>query len=514
MNGPLRVPRTETTQHCLLDADNRRLREEIEHLPYADIPSALTLAFRRLHTFNRFTMPPGKRLQTVALFHYAFTRFSDYYRDQLGGQLFARDIASSELDNLMEFIQELGFAYKHIIRDSQQRKINPSNLAIVVFMAMLYQHYLGLFSYNRGRMLKRTYWQEFHYLYFLARDLGVETNQVACPGGQTGTVASLYHQALLLGLAAPYSLSANEQWHTNDYAARCSGQVKLLAPESIDQLSESYHVAPNCRHPAFQPGSDLEAADEHRILDISTVIDYVYRQLANLKTGGDLRQTGLRNLSRKQTIDLLTRLADRWSRSTQRNGIRRAINEKIGLVWGLENICTMLDPEMRQHDMGRNQNKLNAHRAWSHASNESNSGIRVKLAGEDSRYPETGQAIALIRELNGRKVLEVGLVRWAALSSEDTPECGIERLQGNVKKVALQQNSEELTERNGLLVVSRSVQKTIRAQLLAPGNAVNVSESIVLQMANRGETMQAEQVQLKRRTRNVDVFDVTLRTKQ
>ena len=74
----------------LLDADNRRLTQEIQNLPYVDIPSALSLAFRRLHTFNRFAMTPAKRLQIVSPFHYAFIRFLDYYRNQLSGSLLAK----------------------------------------------------------------------------------------------------------------------------------------------------------------------------------------------------------------------------------------------------------------------------------------------------------------------------------------------------------------------------------------------------------------------------------------
>lgn len=508
MNGPLKVPTTERTQHMLLDADNRRLTQEIHNLPYVDIPSALSLAFRRLHTFNRFALAPAKRLQIVSPFHYAFIRFMDYYRNQLSGNLFSKEINSNELDNLLEFIQELGFAYKHIIRDALARQKRPAGFATVLYMAMLYQYYHGLFSYNRGRMLKRSHWQEFHYLYFLACELQQENKPVTCPDGTEGSVVHLYKQSLLMGLASPYAMGAEDQWRTCDYTAKFAGLLELAQPDSIAQLSECYFVAPECLQPANIPGTTPETVTQARILDLSRLMDTVFRHLSAIKAGESLRLTGLHNMQRKQAVELLTTLSDRWCRNPHRNSERHEIDEQIGLVWGLENICAMLDPTQRRMDMLQNRNAGSDKRAWSQGSDESKTGLRVKLSGDPTRFPEAGQIVALIRQRQGKKVLEVGLVRWAAISRDDAPECGIERLRGSVKKVIIQQERDQTTDRNGLLILLRNKNGLINTRLVAPSSAISISSEISLVAVGHHEPARADVRQLIQRSRNIEVFDV------
>lgn len=510
MNGPLKVPATERTQHLLLDADSRRLTEEIHNLPYVDIPSALSLAYRRLHTFNRFALAPAKRLQIVSPFHYAFVRFLDHYRQQLTGSLFAKEVSSNELDNLLEFIRELGFAYKHIIRDTLERLKRPNGFATVLYMAMLYQYYLGLFSYNRGRMLKRAYWQEFHYLYFLAVDLQQEDKPVTCPAGTEGSVSHLYKQSLLMGLASPYSMSAEDQWRTHDYTTKFASLLTLMEPESISQLSESYFVTPECLQPAYIKGNLPESVTNARVLDLSRLMDTAYRHLTAIRSGDSLRLTGLHNMQRKQALDLLSMLSDRWCRNPHRKGERKPIDEQIGLVWGLENICTMLDPNQRRMDRLQNRNAGSEKRAWSRGSDESNTGLRVKLSGDPSCFPEAGQVVALIRQHNGKKTLEVGLVRWAAISRDDAPECGIERIRGNVKKVVIHQKDDQATDRNGLLVLLRNRNNAIITHLVAPSGALSVQSEASLLAVGHHEPARADIRQILNRTRSIEVFDVQI----
>lgn len=509
MNGPLRVPTTERTQHLLLDADNRRLNDEIRNLPYVDIPSALSLAHRRLHTFNRFALAPAKRLQIVSPFHYGFVRFVDFYRNQLTGSLFSKDVNSNELDNLLEFIQELGFAYKHIIKDALARQKRPAGFATVLYMAMLYQYYYGLFSYNRGRMLKRSHWSEFHYLYFLACELKQEDQPVTCPEGTQGSVSHLYKQSLLMGLASPYAMSAEDQWRTCDYTTRFASLLDLAQPASIHQLSECYFIDPHCKQPAYMPGTVPETITDARILDLSRLLDTVYRHLTSIKAGESLRLTGLQNVQRRQAVELLNYLSQSWTRTPHRNSERKEINEQIGLVWGLENICAMLDPSQRRMDMLQNRNAGSDKRAWSNGSDESSTGIRVRLSGETARFPEAGQVVALIRQRQGKKILEVGLVRWAAISRDNAPECGIERLRGNVKKITIYGQDEQATERNGLLILLRKNSSSyITTRIVAPVGAVKLNATVMIQPVGHHEPATTEVRQLQQRSRQIEVFEV------
>ncbi len=243
-------------------------------------------------------------------------------------------------------------------------------------------------------------------------------------------------------------------------------------------------------------------------MDLSRLMDTVYRHLTAIRAGDSLRLTGLHTMQRKQALDLLTGLSDRWCRNPHRNGERREINEQIGLVWGLENICTMLDPNQRRMDQLQNRNAGSDKRAWSRGSDESKTGLRVRLSGDSSRFPEAGQIVAMIRQHQGKKILEVGLVRWAAISRDDAPECGIERIRGTVKKVAIHQQDDQATDRNGLLVLLRSRTGGIDTQLIAPSGAVSLSSEASLLAVGHHEPARADIRQLLQRTRNVEVFDI------
>jgi hypothetical protein len=510
MNGPLRVPTTERTQHLLLDADNRRLNVEIRNLPYADIPSALTLAHRRLHTFNRFALTPAKRLQVVSPFHYAFVRFVDHYRHQLAGNLFTKEMNPNELDNLLEFIQELGFAYKHIIQDTLAKQKRPSGFATALYMAMNYQFHFGLFSYNRGRMLKRSHWQEIHYLYFLACELGQDEKEVSCPGEHRDTISHLYKQSLLLGLSSPYAMSAEDQWRTADYTERFAGLMSLAPIKESPQPPESYFVEPICSQAAFIPGSDIKQPDSAKILDLSKLLDTVHRHISAIKAGESIRLTGIKNIQRRQAVDLLSTLYHGWSRNPERQWQRKAINEQIGLVWGLENICNMLDPAQRRLDVMQNRNNGSDKRAWAKGSDESNNGIRVQLSGDPTRFPDAGQVIAMIRQRNGKKILEVGVVKWAAVSRDDAPHCGIERLRGSVKKITIYKQDEQATERNGLLILLRTNNSYIHTRIVAPSGVLKTLSEFNILATGHHEAATVLVNTLQQRSRNVEVYEVTV----
>jgi len=114
----------------------------------------------------------------------------------------------------------------------------------------------------------------------------------------------------------------------------------------------------------------------------------------------------------------------------------------------------------------------------------------------------------MIRQRSGRKILEVGVVRWAAISRDDAPECGIERLRGSVRKVTIQQQSDQATERNGLLILLRNKSGLITTRLVAPSSAISMNSEIHLIAVGHHEPAHADVRQLLQRSRNIEVFDV------
>ncbi|MGC1510592.1 hypothetical protein FT643_01305 [Ketobacter sp. MCCC 1A13808] len=518
MNGvpPLvmKLPATEQTQHILLETDARKINAEIEHLPYADAATALTMAYRRLYTLNRFSMPPAKRFKAAQPFHNAFVRFVAHYRSRISGRFHAQDTDRNELDLLLNFMLELGYAYKHLIQDTlyagknHGRQIN--GIASVIYMAVLYSYYYSLFSYNRGRLLGPGHWVEFHWLYALACDTGTENDTVPDPHTHSSTVENVYKKALLLGISSPYTRAADEQWHSADYLERHARLVSLYPPPDAHFLQEAYSVSPECTSSAFIPGSQFQVHPQTKLLDNGRLLDTLHKQIQGLKRGEPLRTAGLKNVQRDQAVQLLTTLFDTWSRSSTRRDERRVSNEQIGLVWGLDNICIMLDPDQRRMAAIRNSGAGTDRRAWSVANDESPNGFCVRIKEGSPSYPETGQIVALIREHQGRKSLEMGMVKWAAISRDDIARCGIERLRGNAKKVSLRSNDELISERNGLLILRKLTSKTLERQVVVPNGAIKPQNTVSLLPSGESHCSDFKVDSLILKTRNVDVFKVEL----
>lgn len=512
INGQLKVPNTERTQNLLLDFDSKSLAAEIKDLPYVDIPSALMLVHRKLHSYNRFSLSPVKRLQLVGPFHYAFQRFLDYYRNQFSGGLFAREQNPHDLENLMSFIQELGFAYKHIVQDTLAKNKKPAGIATAIYMAMNYQYYYAMFSYNRGRMLGSAFWKDIHHLYFLACELGQEDSPVSTPEEKNVTLSQLYKRCILLGLASPHGMTAEDHWRTSNYLLRHADLVNLMVPDSVAAVAESYHVTCDCETPANIPSYkdfNLPFLDDCRVLDLTRLLETVHRHLRATQVG-DTSQIGqLGNLPRQLAIDFLTNLYNTWSHSTERQHQRKHIDEQIGLVWGLENICRMLDPEHRRLASLEKRNNSADKRAWSKGKDESVNGICVAVKGESA--PEPGQIVAMIRQRNNSKTLQIGMVKWSAISEDDSPQCGISMLRGNTHKIEIHHPDDAQERRNGLLVLQKDGRPgPARCLVVAPNKLLKTGSATAIQSTEHMEKQQIEVNNITQRSRMVDVFAVNL----
>ena len=508
MNSPLQVPSIERTRHLLLDTDSRKLTGEIRDLPYADIPSALLIAHRRLHAFNRFSMPPAKRLELLRPFHYAFLRFSEHYRRHFEQGAFARELNPGELDNLLEFLRELAIGFKHLIHDTIARNKKPTGVALLLFMTLNYQHYYAMFSYNRGRLLKPSFWREVHYLYFTARELQQHQSDLQTPDGRQVMIEQVYKQLILMGLCSPYSMSPEEHWRCHDYVARFGHLVELIPGLDDADSGDGYTVDRNCTQPARVPSLD-SAPDAHcQVVDLTRFVETLQRHIMAIKGGESLRVVGMERLQRKLVLELLNKLYTHWTRNPVRKSPRQPINEQIGVVWGLENICAMLDPILRRQLALSARARENENRIWATAENLSQQGICLQVNNPEDFYPDAGQVVALIRQKGDQKILEIGLVQWSGINSNNTPTLGIERLVGRANKITITPQDDHGTERNGLLVVARTGDGRSKSILVCPAGALKPGEPAHVYSAQHADELLLEAFAVTHRTRQVETFEV------
>ncbi len=128
-----------------------------------------------------------------------------------------------------------------------------------------------------------------------------------------------------------------------------------------------------------------------------------------------------------------------------------------------------------------------------------------------SAFPDSGQVVALIRQLDGRKFLELGLVKWAAIGRDDTPRCGIQRFHGNTRKISIRIGDELAAQRNGLLIIRNQNGEMRVNQLVAPAGSLKLQERALIQSVGQISQSEIRVDSLLLKTRNVDVFRVEVR---
>ncbi len=508
MNNPLQVPFVERTQHLLLDTDSRKLNIEIRDLPYADIPSAVQMAYRRLHAFNRFSMPAAKRFELLRPFHYAYSRFIEHYRRHFAQGAFARELNPRELEHLAEFLLELAIGFKHLVHDALARNKKPSGIGLVLYMALNYLHYYALTSYNCGCLLAPSFWREVHYLYFSACQVNQHQSPLQAPDGRQVSIEHIYNQIILMGLCSPHSLSAEEHWRCHDYIARFAGLVAISATADHSAFEDAYSVHIDCEQPAEIPRLQNSLHRSACLLDLAQFVDNMQRHINALRNGESLRVIGMEHLQRKPVLDLLQKLQHNWTRNPARNSLRQVIQEQVGLVWGLENICAMLDPELRRQQSMLQHNQHSDHRTWALAENQSQNGLRVRLPHLGSVFPEAGQVVALIRQINQQKLLEIGLVQWCGLNSANEPTLGIECLLGRTTKVLIMPQDDQGMPRNGLLIIARTENGRARSLLMCPAGMLHPGTRVQVQSAQQIDVTHVEAFAAIHRTRQVETLEI------
>ena len=508
MNSPLQVPSIEKTRHLLLDTDSRKLANEIRDLPYADIPSALLIAHRRLHAFNRFSMPPAKRLELLRPFHYAFLRFSEHYRRHFEQGAFARELSPGELDNLLEFLRELAIGFKHLVHETIARNKRPTGVALILYMALNYLHHFALFSFNRGRMLKPSFWREVHYLYFAAREMDQHQSELQTPDGRQVMIEQIYKQIVLLGLCSPFGMSPEEHWRCHDYVSRFAGFVEITKPDDLTDFEEGYTVSALCTQPAQIPDFNSVMDGSTRLLDLAKFVDNLQRHIDAIKGGESLRIVGMERQQRKNVLDLLVKLHNNWTRNPIRKNPRAPLSEQIGLVWGLENICAMLDPVLRRQMAMSPRSRNSENRGWTNAENQSSTGICLRLNNPEDHYPEAGQVVALIRQRGEQKILEIGLVQWCAIDNSNIASLGIERLLGRANKVTIMPQDDQGTERNGLLIVARTSDGRAKSMLVCPTGMLKPGGRTQVYSSQQVGDLYLEAFAVTHRTRQVETFEI------
>lgn len=514
---PIRVPKVERTRHILIDSSPKRITQEVYDLPYADIPCALTLARQKLKTINRFFLQGAKREAACEPFNYAFNKFIDYYRSFHHAARFSRQPGSADLSEMSQFTQELAFSYKLAFLDYYENNKKHNDIARTLYTAMYYLGQSMLQSYEQNFWQSPRLWQEVHCLYRIAEEagyLGQEIPSVA-PTPRPLTIEGLYTQILLTALADPYQMQQGSHWLVYDYAGRWAHEAHLLKAKDIRTLSYGFALRLDASKPPLSIRKLPSQEHPHlRFLVTETLLKKMDDQMTALKSGQPLRVTGLKEgtLNRNLWIETLNHLTKHWGEKPQRS-VKRELQsempEQCTVVWGLQEIHKMLNPQARQQAKILNKPLALKHRVTASKTNESLNGIGLTFEEKSLEQMQIGQLIAWIKKVNGKSVFEMGTVQWVATSHKNTLQCGIKKIPHKPKAVEVFGDKDQNQDRPCLLINKPDSSN----ELIVPNLFLKMGDHATMHTLVNDDWSDIEVEMPVRQTDYVSVVEVTVKHK-
>lgn len=470
---PLQVPRTEQPAPEMDVSHARTIAREIFDLPYADVSVAMTIARSKLYNINRLTLTPEQRAAILAPFNYAFRKCIDYYRDFHQHSRFMEQPPAEDLAELSLFTQEMAFGYKRVFLDFLDASQDQTLIAKALYAALYFAGQSMLQGYERNLWQSPRLWQEIHCLYQVAEQRGFLSEEITSeqPKPRPNTIEGIYCQILLTALADPYQLDHGRHWLVYDYAGRWCQQVMLYPVTAMRQKPDHGFVVKldSGKPPLPLKGFQTLNHRSLRLLDTDRLSSQLDQQIAQLKSGEQpLKTTGLEtHLSGDSLLRVLEHLHAHWSDKPFRSNDREARKEKIQLIWGIQDLFRLHDPQARRQASEAGQPIHLEQRTAARIEDESPHGYCLVYPPRFQHDVRAGQLVCVMRRSEGKHRLELGTVRWANALNDELMRAGVRKIQASVRSVQVAFEAQGEHDFQGLLL-SREYEGRTRQSLIVP----------------------------------------------
>ncbi len=461
------------------------LMEEIQALPYSDIPSALTLALQKLELVNRLHIDIAHREDAVRPFNFAWRKFHHYYAELRTTQKYVRQADSTELDQLGKFTRSLSYGYQLAIEGLLGVENQHSQKAQLFFNAIFYIGQAMLQSYARYSWTEPGLWQQLHHLYRSAELEKCEEIAVSTPLDSASKQSSkqLYAAITLLSVADPYHMQQGDVWLLQRYLTKWCHLIEVTAPD-LQQLPEFCFCVNLYSQVRAFPLSSLKnyTQDGLRWIFVDKIEEQVKHHLNLIRNGHSSSILGLDEiLPPAKSLDLLERALVCWAYTPSRQTSRFAESDPVGIVWTLNDIFRLLDANSRK-DVEEKKQKLQLHhKAWGNTENSSESGVRVHIKQFADIGLSVGEVVGLLRNTATGQQLQIGIVQWTAQGeSEQMLRCGIQFISGTPRAALVDLESHEMGVRYAILLVQENATSEAPNTLILPTGIASIGDRLLV----------------------------------
>lgn len=526
----LSIPDISHNSEMLVEVSPKKIRMEIEQLPYADIGVSLTIARQKLRILNRFFMTSAKRTSATEIFNLAFRQCSGFLSSKNQVAYNGVAVSAHELLELSRLTEELAFAYKLIFIDHFNNERFDKNMRMSVYTAMYYMGQHILQSYHPESTHGASCWGEIHYLFQLAESMNWLDEPIDSPAPEPRpkNIRDLYKQIVLEQALEGSKLSAIQQQLVHDFAGRWQHKAQLKSaytlfaqrqesdtPQPTSQDAAPVHVitidldsnsAPYPqREPNIQPSSSI------RYVLIDSYIAHIESLQSKVASGELVRVIGLPDIAynREQWTNFLGTAKPIWSERQLRTEHRHApvsTATTTNVIWGIDDIFTLLNPVARQNAQDSNSKLPITHTSQASPTNESYEGIGFNFLVNPLPGMGAGQLVAWREQIGGKTILALGSVQWQADQQDGSLQCGIKK--HAARAYAAQLSFNENAENTSHCLVFKMPNNQLQI-VTAPGQVVE-GERGTLKVLVTGHTHDIEISDQQQQNRFSDRFNILI----
>jgi hypothetical protein len=456
----LTVPASDRFENPNVETRPAKVREWVEHLPYANRDGVIDTVIQAVGLLNRYPGPVSYRTELMDNYRAPCNHLFKMTPDQIGAPSFKQ---------LRELVVEMAYGYKHVVNECLAQKkswlSNRNKLITGIYFAVKYLSLDLLMAYECYQCKSDNNWREILPLYTLAEQQNLHLVKIEDPDQsrpEYATVSHLMKRIVLLSLLDPCHLQPMEARISYDYLNLGASLARLEMLGGQADVAGRFLLDMEGAKPArpFDPHDIPSDASRYRVLNVVPVSKETHRHLRQIEIERTPPPGGLQLLRSVDAIQILSRMLKSWHVRQERGSPRQDAFGCVALVSGLHGIHRFLSSRGQADGLssreetsqgGRDAQGLRCHRL-----NASESGIALRLGLPCDPQPQVGQLVLMQDETDLRKpVLEAGIIRRCLRIDDDTLELGIQFIRGRVKAVAfrpMSADSKETGYQSGLFI--------------------------------------------------------------
>jgi hypothetical protein len=454
---PLSLKIPALSEKPLLTAETRsqKLFEFLEKLPIANPKQAASMLLDEMEILNRQKVAPDARVRALEIYRPSLIRVAEMLATHYSAATLPLPAQAKEYAAAAESLWlELGYGYKLALVDQQGKLFtlggNKAN-ALILQRAIESLGKLAMVYYQTYVTPPGSLWQDLHQLYMHAVQESLLEVEIEKDNHLKTTVNLTYKQVLLMSLADPQHLPANDIQLVADYIERHAQYTDLQGLGVLENPAGVFIVRLDSEKPPIPYIKNAKETDPKNDILLITVnlARLIHKHLKLLQSGEVPSKHGLpENAADPRYLDMLTYLIKHWGIAPKRVFSRSRKNDAVELAAGVATAHYFINGQKpyQEPESFSNVTEITSHAAAGANKNKQFKASRwqalnISAGGMALRKFPVSDASIRVGEILGVKsttddVWSLAILRWAS-NDDQQLEVGTQLIAPSAEAIAI-----------------------------------------------------------------------------